>query len=549
MLVMVDNFFVDKSEYNGTKGVRITIDQSNGGRRTSFGGQLVLYGTAKKYILDKLFFGANPQTDYVTIKLFDECCKDSTGAPLQIYTGKTTQRDISVSEAYGKSDCGVSCSIVDDSQAGEKFLCLQNTIIHANSSIDGGITSFGAAEFRRAPAFMYYEETRPRSFSAALIKLLLIFITIYRPLLIVIGFATFGLVDVDAIYRSLVEVVFKARYHVSPYVHSYLFNVCKLCGLTLQSSLFDPYKPLHNMTRLDAPFSEGGRDYQEAGVFWASLNRPNITAVQFLETFKELNIGYRVTDTHLLVERKDNLAGGVWIDFVTRGTDSILELTYESGDDAQPAGEIFSYAEDQSDKVGNEAVRAMSGRIVDYNTPFNPTLRGIRQTTLQYAATRFVDDRPYTGQVSVLGNEVDSGYINFITGSEPIEKRAIISQTGMFSTPRLIMHDGVSPPERAMRETINGVPNGRLWLGDDVLATYNIPALYDLLLRINDPRLNLQRNINYTLRFNFKCEDLRTINSAQQIRFPFFDRGGVLGTVETIEIDLENREITVTGLI
>lgn len=549
MLVKVDNFFVDKSEYNGTKGVRITINKSDGGRRASFSGQLIFYGTAKAYILNKLFFGSNPQTEYVTIKLFDECCKDSTGAPLQIYTGKTTRRDISISEPYGKSDCGVSCSIVDDSQTSEKYQCLQNTIIHANRSIDGSITSFGASEFRRAPAFMYYEETRPRSFSSALIKLLIIFITIYSPLLFVLRFASFGLIDIDAIYRTLINVLFRARYHIAPYMHSYLFNVCKLCGLTLQSTLFDPYEPLHNMTRLDAPFSEGGKDYQEAGIVWAELNRPNITALQLLATLKELNIAYRVTDTHLLVERKDNLAGGVWIDFMTRGTDSILELNYESGDDAQPAGEIFTYSEDQSDKVGNEAVRAMSGDVVDYNTPFNPTLRGIRQTLIQYGATRFVDDEPYTNQRSVLGEEVDSGYLNFITGSEPIEKRAIISQTGMFSTPRLIMHDGSSAPERAIRESINGVPNGRLWLGEDVRATYNIPALYDLLLNINDPRLNLQRNLNYTLRFSFTCEDLRTIDSAQQIRFPFFDEGAVLGTIETIEIDLETSEITVTGLV
>jgi hypothetical protein len=550
MQIQIDNFFVAPDEYNGTDGVRISIDQSDGARRTSFSNELTFYGRAKAYILDKLFFGANAQTDFISVRIFDDCCKDANGDPLLVFTGKVTRADISVAEEYGKSDCGVNCTIVDDSVLGEKVQCVRNTIIHSRRNQQGRLASDGENEYRDAPFFIYYEEGRPRSFTYITSYLLLFILTLYLPLTTVLRLLTLGFVDLSLAYQFLIDTAYKAKFHKAPYVHSYLSNICKLCGLTLQSSLFEPFRPLHNMTRLDAAFAEGGKTVGEARLIWNDLNRPNITGAQLLDSFKELNIAYKITETALIVERKDVLQGGVWVDFLTRGDADILQLSYETSDNAQPAGEIFTYAEDQSDKVGNEAVRPTSGAVVDYNTPFNATLRGIRQTVMQYGASRFVGDGQYTGQESVLNELINSAYFNFVTfGSGNIERAAMIAQTGVFTSPRLIMHDGTSPRNRALTERINGVPNGRLWLRSDMRALYNVPALYDLLLFINDPRRNLQRNLPFTLRFTYICEDLRTIQQAQQIRFDFFGRGGVVGEIKTLEVDFDNSEITVTGTI
>jgi hypothetical protein len=551
MQIQIDNFFVPLDEYNGNAGLRINIDLSDGARRTSFSNELTFYGATKAYILDKLFFGANAQTEFISVMVFDECCKALDGSPLMVFTGKVTRADVSVSEEYGKADCGAVCTIIDDSQLGQKVQCVRNTIIHSTrtDSLARRVTD-GENEFRDAPFFVYFEETRPRSYTYIVAYVLLFVLTLYFPLVAVLWLLSIGQIDLSIAYQFLIDTAFKARYHKAPYIHSYLTNVCRLCGLTLQSSLFEPTKPLHNMTRLDASFSEGGGTVGEARLIWNDFNRPNITGVQLLDSFRELNIGYTITETSLIVERKDVLQAAIWVDFITRGDADILELTYQTSDDSQPAGEIFSYAEDQSDKVGNEAVRPTSGAVVDYNTPFNPTLRGIRQTTMQYGATRFVGDGAYTGQQSVLAEIINGGYFNFVTfGQANVDTAAIISQTGVFATPRLIMHDGSSSTNRAFAENINGIINGRLWLRQDMLQTYNVPALYDLLLFINDPRRNLQKNLPFTLRFTYICEDLRSINTARQIRFNFFNQGAVVGEIKTIEVDFDNNEITVTGTI
>ena len=108
MQIQLDNFFVAPDEYNGTDGVRISIDQTDGGRRTSFSNEIAFYGAAKAYILDKLFFGANAQTDYISVRIFDDCCTTDDGSPLLVFSGKVTRADVTVSEEYGKADCAAN---------------------------------------------------------------------------------------------------------------------------------------------------------------------------------------------------------------------------------------------------------------------------------------------------------------------------------------------------------------------------------------------------------------------------------------------------------
>lgn len=549
MLVQIDGFFVPEDEFDGTSGASLTIELNNGLRSTSFTNELTFFGETKKYIVDRLYLSTNPLTEYITLRLFDECCVGDDGTPLKLFTGKATRDDSSLCEDFGVQNCGVSCSFVDDGTVSQKTQCVRNTLIHALREPNGRRITDGEDEYRSAPFFGYYEETRPKSFSFVIAYLLIIVLTIYLPLTVVFRLLTLGFLDMSIAYSFLIDTAFKKRYHKSPFVHSYLVNVCRICGLTLSSSLFEPSRPLHNMTRLDAPFSEGGASIGEARQVFRDFNRPNITLPQLMESFKELNIGYVVTDTQLIVERIDRLTGGVWIDFTTRPR--VLKKCYNASDNAQPAGEVFSYGEDQSDKVGNEATRLWSGDAVDYNTPLVPVLRGIRQTIIQYGSTRFVNDASYTGQSGVLHFLRGSGYFSIVTfNSAVISPTAIIAQTGVFSLPKLLMHDGTSSANNALVERINGISNARLWLREDMATTYNAPGLYDLLLFINDPRLNLQRNLSFEIVANYTCEDLRTIDTARTVRFEFLDTGQIVeGTIDSIQVGFDNSEITITGKI
>jgi len=547
--VLVDGAAVPPNEYSGTAGTRLNVSQSDGETTIAYANTLTFHGQTRDYILNKLVYGNNPQIDFVRIEIFDECCTDGNGNAFRIFDGKTTRGDIEFCDPAYNSDCGVECTILDGSAAGERVQCVKNTLIADKGLLNGVFRTAGENEFRRAPEFGYYDEGRPKSFTYTLLYLVIFFLTIYFPLIAIFFIFSIGTIDLSTLYRGLLDVFLGKKHHKAPFIHSYLSNVCRLCGLTLRSSLFEPTKPYHNLTRLDTPFSEGsgtfgGSNFIGVQAAYDDFNRPNITLPQLMQTLADLNIGYQVTDTELIVERTDFFNNNVWIDFSSREND-ILELCFSASDTAQPAGEVFKFADDGTDKTGNEANRLWSGDIVDYNTPIAPTLRGIRQTTIQYGTARFLGD----GFESAIENVSNSGYFNFITfGTSPVVSGTMLMSTGTASLPKLIMWDGSSPINDARAESLNGYINARAWLRSDLVQNYGVAGFYENLLKINDPRLNLQRNLQYTLRFTYLCDDLRTRTFGQVITIPI---NGVNTTakVESIEIDFANREITISGVL
>lgn len=560
MQIKIDNNFVSPDEF-ATDATQITVDASEAGRRT-FSGSIQLYGKARAYVLERLALGVgNRRTEYINVRIYLDagCCEGQAGELLEIYTGRAKREDISWSEDYGLSDCAVSVTPVSADSDADALQCLRNVVVHDTKSPIGlPGRSLGENEDRRAPDFAYYEETRPYAMASFMNIVILFVLTIYFPLILVFTILTAGLVDFSFAYQGLLSVLAKKRYHKAPFVRSYLINSCKLCGLQLQSSLFAPTGFLYDLCRLDAPFVEGesempltGRGNTSAQIF-KDFNAPNISAVQLLESFRPLNIGYDVVGGALIVEKQRDLVGNVWIDFLTREGD-ILALSYDPADTADPAGEIFAYSEDQSDKTGNEALHVWSGKTVDYNVPYNPTLRGIRQTILPYGATRFVSDARYVGERSAIAELVTSSYYQIVTfGTQPIDRRAIISMSGTFSQPKLLFYSPLYSDGNggASVAAPNGYANGRAWLRADMLAApYRQPNLYTEFLTENDPRLNAQKHENFTLRFSANCDDIRTMRTARSIQFDYNKTGAVIGQIDSIDLDLTTNEITIKGKI
>lgn len=544
--VLVDGAAVPPNEYSGTAGTRLNISQADGETTIAYANTLTFHGETRDYILNKLVYGANPQTDFVRIEIFDECCKGANGDAFRIFDGKTTRADIEFCDPAYNSECGVECTIIDGSAAGERVQCVRNMLIAQKRN--GGIRTLGEDEFRVAPEFGYYDETRPKSFTYIILYVTLFLLTLYLPLVGLFFLFSLGTVDLSFLYQSLLGVLLNKKHHKAPFLHSYFTNVCRLCGLTLRSSLFEPTKPYHNLTRLDTPFLEGGGNLRGNPLTiqqtYDQYNRPNITLPQLMQSLAKLNIGYQVTDTELIIERTDFFNNNVWIDFSSRQAD-ILELCFSASDTAQPAGEVFKFADDGTDKTGNEANRTWSGDIVDYNTPVSPTLRGIKQTTIQYGTARFLGD----GLESAIENVTQSGYFNFVTfGTSPVVTGTMLMSTGTASLPKLIMYDGASPINDARAESLNGYYNARAWLRADLLTDYGVAGFYENLLKINNPRLNLQRNLQYTLRFTYLCDDIRNRTFGQVVSIPI-NGANVTAKVESIEIDFDNREITISGVL
>ena len=119
-------------------------------------------------------------------------------------------------------------------------------------------------------------------------------------------------------FKNLVEqindnLVGCGRKHKAPFLHSYMNNLCEVCGLTLQSQIFSLGGVFHNLTRLDAAQYEGKR--QDSNIEQAyNDNKPNLNGLQFLETLRDLGFDWEVRNGMLKIDPQGDLPGDVWFD-------------------------------------------------------------------------------------------------------------------------------------------------------------------------------------------------------------------------------------------
>jgi hypothetical protein len=556
--VFLDGSPVPADQIDGSQGSKISYDMNSedGLLAVSYANTLTFSGAAYSYIIARLIDAPTANTNSIKLDVFATCCKASDGSPLRIFSGLISRGDIAFCDNPNGA-CTVEVSALDNSAAAEKINCIRNTIIHARAN--NGITSNGEDEGRDAQFVAYYDETRP--YSNAYTSLFLVFylivlstgvLLIISAVSLIVSLLSLGAVSpisLNDTRQALAGLALKKRFHKAPFVSSYLQNACTLCGLALRSPLFEAGGDYYNLMRLDAPYSEGGKTALEAQGAWLNFNRPNITFAQFFATFKELNLLYSVTDTELIFDRADRLQNTLWIDFSV-GNREVLEFCFEPSDTVQAAGEIFKFADDGTDKVGNEANRLWSGRVVDYNTPFNPILSGIRQTTIQYGTARFVSDGGESATYDITRNVV---YQLASVGTSLIETDLMLMSTGTASVPKLLIWDGLTSrwDARILRQRL---PSGNFaysvpsWLNQNTQGSFGVRGFYDNLLFISDPRRSIKKNFAYTLRFTYLCQDLRSIGYGKYVKLLI--NGSVIdGSVDTVEVDLFKGEMTITGKI
>ena len=327
---------------------------------------------------------------------------------------------------------------------------------------------------------------------------------------------------------------------------SYIRNVCRLCGLNLRSSLFNPGGPYHNLAHLNIPFRRGAFDTAKADEIFITENFPSYTLTQFLDQFKTLNIDYSIEGDDLVVERKDYFNTNIWIDFNGREDDIVRGgLCYEFGDEGPKAGRIYEYAKDASD-IGEEANRFWGGDVVNYNDPtFNPNLVGVDLVTVPFSPARFIDDN----FGSVLYQFRQAPGISAL-----IPDNALLLANGTASFPKLLMWDPATPKDGGSVQKIQ-VSNGRYaynvptWLRSDINQIFpGVDNFYTELLFIDDPRETVLKRQNYEITFQYTCEDLRSFSFGSRIQFT---QGGnvVTGTVEVLEIDYQKKQMKITGKI
>jgi hypothetical protein len=364
--------------------------------------------------------------------------------------------------------------------------------------------------------------------------------------------------EATALFARINEFVIGCgRSHKAPFFHSYLTNLCDICGLTLSSSLFEPGGDFYNLMRLDATRTKGRR--QPTDIEAAFLeNRPNLNGVQLLEDLAQFNIDWIVKDGRLVIERKDVIAGALWFNLDDIPKERIVELCFNYTEAKPPAFAEYTYQTDGVDGAGDEVNKRYTESVIDWNSPPAAALSGLFEKSISYGTPQFRRDalRP---DISPLDRPFYSSPIGYPNVLEEY-KNALLLSKGTAFLPKLLIWDGAELAER--RGFARRYPVGDLWHYQPELYIYEdlseipngappgVDTLYQRLLYLDDPRAAGVRLRSFTLKINYDCELKNGAATAPglKIGLPYCGQN-VEALVEEVEVSEDDRVMTISGKI
>lgn len=534
--IYLNNTPVPQDEVTGIEDSSVTIRTANdaGDLVFSYSNTLRFSGSAADVIRNAIVRNPAPQLAFVDLKIIDTACN------LEVFNGRITSKTIS----FCADSCDIEATAEDSSPQAQALACLRNTIIHDTISQDRTITTLGENEGRPSVKFKYCTETRPKAFAWTVLVLASFVLLSGAPILFLIGLTT-G--QPSRIFNLLSRFVSGCGYlHKGVFIYSYLTNACKLCGLTLQSSIFGVGGHLHYLTRIDAPNKEGDRDAATVDQEWKQFNAPNITAIQLLDTFKVFNIDYRIIGSTLIVERKDRFIAPLWLDLASPAhRNKILSICYTMLEETPPAGEDFRYSDDPVEQLGNVQNKRFSS-LINYNNPFNPLFKGIKQSVAQYSMVNVINQ---FSTDSVLW-EFKTSFPSLIN----IDVESISLQSGTFAVPKLAVYNTLTPQQQAecSRYLGSNSASSRRFLYNTELQLSTTrpdpnlpPTIRTEYLGISDPRTQPIKRFNIELKLSYCCADLLTFAIEKKILIPF-DGGQLLCDIVQVQINYDKQEITAT---
>ena len=554
-----------------------------GGAAISYSPNLTLVGPAYDLIRAAIIESPVPALAELDAKVYDACCKDDQGNPLLLLVGKVPGSEVTWCE-IGEDCASCEITILDDSQDAKAQACLKNTLIwDRKEKADASGVSDGEDTFRTAPFLGYCVDIRPNFLQEIILILGIILkiallpalfvvatvVTVINAILFFINLlgANIPLIGGDVnFYDDAVgfiqiynDLVIPCGYkHKAPFIHSYLINVCDICGLGLQSSLFGVGGVYHNTMRLDASFVPGSRNDSKVLDSYEK-NKPNLNAIQFLDEFEAFNIAWRINNGTLIVEREDFQFGQQWFDLRDLPQDNIQSLCFSITEERPPAYGEYRYIKDGVDNTGDEVYRGWADAVFDWNDPPNPAQTGLKETVLFFGAAQFRRDANRDSTSPLDKGIYTLAYLNLqdFSGAMLIEK-------GVAAFPKLLQWDGTSPQTLARVERKNSaVANGLFdynsdwWIkssyADAAGVAYN--TAYQNLFEIDDPRNTSStfgaagiKQRRYTLEIISTCDLVRTLSADKIVVIPI---GGTYkqAVIDEIEYNTDSQTLTIQGKI
>ncbi len=579
MKLLINGITISNNDYSGRLGTVVnikTVDEETGEQLSKTVSQEYTFtGAAYDLIAAELIDTPTGNQNFMTVKIFEDDCCDTD---ILLFEGII--RGDSLKWCYGQ--CEVTAQFFEHTVETKLMDCARSTIV------DDNWNGFKNASH---PRVVYCVELRP-DFLAHVVLIVGIIVNIIlailSPVVAVISAIIQGLQAIEDalgtlgininiapefaeqqslfnIWQDLItsinqRIIGCGRKHPSPFVRSYIQNVCDKCGIQFVSSIYnDPNSQYYNAMYLNAPVKKGTLNESDT---YIDENHPIKTLDLFLDDLKAVhNADWKLINGIIYFERIDFFySGAIWVNFETEDTAGTIQgkLCLEWRDDKKPSYINLEYSLDSVDPVGGEALNIYNN-IVEWNLPFSELQSGHTDVLLPFATPRFRDDdidEDILGQYSWapfgLGDQIN----NF--------QSVLILAKGIAFQPKLLIWDGVDinfarvqtyelynelydPPQ--LFSVINKNYNYPYMFGNENILpntvypqTLNYGTLYSRFYTINNPKVYTDSGKSFTFTIRYNCASLQSALTAQWVQLP----QGV-GRITEMQINLDKKEILVSG--
>lgn len=530
-------------------------NDETGEKSLSFTGDLEFMGADKDYIFQKLVTDPNARANSIVLKLVDDCCGN--------HEYKFLIKADSIEWCEADPNCSLTATAVEYSVDSQYYACFKNTLVYDNHN---GFQS------QAHPRMTYCLEFRPSALQdavillgllgdAVLISLVPLIIAFLLVVAVINGIIAFinvlgaGLNPIGGGVGNIASNLLNfwqtyneffigcGRKHPSPFVRSYVNNVCAKCGTTFQSSIFnDSNSDYYNTVYFNAPVSKGV-DRTDNTTYWVDKNRPILSGSMFLDQVKlPHNAEWRIVNGVVILERRDFFQSSApWLDLTSHP--NIEKLCWSWSKKDRPAYGDFQYGKDAVDWVGNEALDRWN-EVVEWNSPPNPTQKGSKEVTLPFAAGRF--------RIDGIERDVLDSYNNWPIVGNVIQgfDHVLLLNNGTAFTPKLLIYDPSTPLSDA--RTMVYYPPGNTNAG--LNQHFNYPYwfdkttpgnIYDRYWEIENPRSSTMLGLyDFEATIMFTCADKNAIDVDGTVMTSFG-----LGIVTSVDVDEATGRMIIKGTV
>jgi hypothetical protein len=576
--IVLNGIELNRNDWTGEKGSQVEIRDSEDDetRVRNVSQTYTMTGAAYEMIEAAFIVNPNARNNEMTVKLYDSGCCDED---VLLFEGRLTAEN--VKWCYG--ECSVDVVFEEFTDETRAMQCIKSTLIYDNHA---------GFQQQQHPRLAYCVEVRPDILFFFILNVGAMLNNILAILTPVVAFLSIVYSVLQAIQNALgtiginIDIAggfdgnnatslldeyneFKARLnenligcgrkHPSPFVRSYINNVCSKCGLQFSSSIYNnPSSPYWNATYMNAPIAKGTKEDS----FWLDKNRPNKTLDMLLNELKLVHNGkWEIDGNTLYFERKDFFNNGApYVNYEQLEELKVIDekLCFEFREETRAALLDVQYQLEAIDTGANDALNDYN-EVIEWNQPFSELQSGRKEVLLPFSAAKFRDDGTTEEAFDLFW--LFENYPFGIGSAIQANENVMIMEKHMAALPRLVIID----PNESIANA--KVKRTSVFAQDRVICNYDYqfnvddldPTVYyasdgilsDTLYKrsysIDNPKLSTDYGKTFTFSFRYSCEQLQSVFEARYVQLPIGGDTPAIGRITQLTVNLDNKTISITG--